>query len=213
MADEIIDIVDESLTPLGTASKSEAHSVGLWHFSIHCWIYGMSDGRPFLLFQRRSPHKDLFPGCLDISAAGHYQHGETDVDGVREIAEELGLPVRFADLVSLGLRTEVVKIGPVLNREFCRVFLLRCDRDPRDYDPVDGEVDGLVAVPVDLGLRLFTGQVESVPCSGVEWVDGGWVQIDLAVDRSLFVTRYDNYYYKMFALADQAITGYPHLVI
>lgn len=213
MAEELIDIFDESLRPRGVASKRLAHSVGLWHFSIHCWIYRVDAEGAKLVFQRRSPTKDLFPGCLDITAAGHYRTGETARDGVREIAEEIGLRIDFDDLIELGIRTEVVRFDGMLNREFCRVFLLRDDRPIEEYNPVDGEVDGLVEISVVDGLSLFSGGESEIDCRAVMWENGTWVPTLLRVTRELFIPRYDPYYYKVFALVDHAESDYPHLMI
>jgi isopentenyldiphosphate isomerase len=51
-----------------------------------------TDGK--VLLQRRSQHKDLFPGYWCASASGHVGQGETyDVTAVREVLEELGISV------------------------------------------------------------------------------------------------------------------------
>ena len=38
MAEELIDIYDEKMNLLGTATREQAHREGLWHTSFHCWI-------------------------------------------------------------------------------------------------------------------------------------------------------------------------------
>ena len=38
MTEELIDIYDENMHPLGTAPIMQAHQEGLWHKSFHCWI-------------------------------------------------------------------------------------------------------------------------------------------------------------------------------
>src|SRR3712207_9300793 len=91
--DEKVDVLDASGRSTGEiAWKSEAHRRGLWHRCFHCWIVGEDSGGPYLLVQRRDATKDTWPGCLDVTAAGHLQSGEEPLSGgLREIEEELGL--------------------------------------------------------------------------------------------------------------------------
>jgi isopentenyldiphosphate isomerase len=215
MPEEMIDIVDEAHEPLGVASKKLAHRLGLWHYSIHCWIYRQDpvSGDTYLLFQKRSSDKDLFPNCLDISAAGHYQTGESPDDGVREISEELGLEVAVSQLVYLGVRTEVAKIGAVLNREFCRVYLLRTNLKPSEISPSIDEVDGLVEIDVSDGLALCAGERTSVRGVGIEGKDGVWSDYAGDITMDLFIPRKDPYYYKMFMLARLAASGEHYLAV
>lgn len=46
MAEELIDIYDEKMNLLGTATREQAHREGLWHTSFHCWIGPPFAGRP-----------------------------------------------------------------------------------------------------------------------------------------------------------------------
>ncbi len=79
-----------------SVSRSEAHSGGLWHRTVHVWV---RNRRGELLFQQRSPNKETFPGKWDISAAGHISAGDSSREAaVREMKEELGVSVDGAAL-------------------------------------------------------------------------------------------------------------------
>ncbi|MBZ0275880.1 MAG: NUDIX domain-containing protein, partial [Anaerolineae bacterium] len=96
MMTEILDIYDEQLNKIGTKERGAIHRDGDWHKVFHCWVaYRDESGRDFVVLQRRGPDTEVFPNLLDISAAGHYQAGETVRDGVREVREELGITVQF----------------------------------------------------------------------------------------------------------------------
>ncbi|WP_338131097.1 NUDIX hydrolase [Cohnella rhizosphaerae] len=102
-SEELFDIYDEQDLPIGTATRSEAHTRGLWHHTFHCWLARRGeDGRARILFQRRNKDKDTNPDRFDITAAGHLSAGETVRDAVRELEEELGLRVSLEDLTPLG---------------------------------------------------------------------------------------------------------------
>lgn len=214
MSSEMIDVYNENMEFVGTVTKRDAHKKGLWHVSIHCWIV-RSEEPGYLLFQKRGADKDLFPNALDISAAGHYRAGEKIEDGVREIMEELGLKVDFESLIPLGIKIDLGLGQDIVNREFCRVFMLLENRLPNEYQIDPSEVEGLVQISIPEGLRLFAGQVDKVPAQGVEYLKDthSWHQIDISVDRDMFIPRLDPYYYKMFILADRALREERHLAI
>ena len=214
MADEMIDIYDENLQRLGTVPRNQAHESGSWHRSIHCWII-RPDRAGYVLFQKRGREKKLFPNTLDITAAGHYTAGETPEQGVREILEELGLDIPFADLVPLGIKFDIAKIGAVTNREFCDVYLLRRPEKPEDYTLDPSEVEGLVQISIRDGLHLFSGEAKAVDATGVEWQSDSksWKQITLPVTRESFIPRIDQYYLKVFILGRNLLQGERYLAI
>ncbi len=98
MPDMPIQIVDEHNNPIGSATKQEAWRDGLIHRVVRISILDKA-GR--LLVQKRSDQKELFPGRLDNSAAGHVDIGETyEQAALRELHEELGL--KGIELQKLG---------------------------------------------------------------------------------------------------------------
>lgn len=214
MADELIDFYNDNYERQGSVMKSEARKRGLWCASIHCWIVRPSYPG-YVLFQKRSPEKLIFPNALDISAAGHYQSGEEIKDGIREISEEVGLQVAFQDLIPLGIKFDVAKSGENIVREFCHVFFLKSDLRPNQYKLGEDEVEGLVEISIPDGLELFSKNKNSVPATGVEYVsrEQQWRDISMQVDRSLFIPRTDPYYYKIFIMADLLLKGSRYLAI
>ena len=166
---EYIDIYDESMKFMGKMLKNEAHSIGAWHKSIHCWILRKDETGEYIVFQKRSATKKAFPNFLDISAAGHYQAGENIEDGVREIIEELGIEVSYNDLEYLGIKFDVYKDEKLFNREFCETFLYHDDRPLIKY-PIDcDEVTGLVQIKIEDGLDLFSNKVDNISAKGIEY--------------------------------------------
>lgn len=215
MADELIDICDENLVPIGQAMKGLAHRTGLWHQAIHCWFVRKEDDKTFLMFQKRGGDKDLFPDCLDITAAGHYRAGEKIADGVREIFEELGHSVAFDELISLGVKVDLGKTATILNHEFCHVFLYETRLRIHDFQLDANEVEGLVEIEVADGLSLFSGEIDRVFASGVSWDRSSktWRNVNLSVKTDQFIPRVDPYYYKMFINAERYFEGRRHLSI
>jgi len=123
MADELIDI----LTPSGSLTgevklKSEAHKKGLWHASVHVWLYTPSGQ---ILIQKRAHNKDTYPNLWDISVAGHLSAGDTPISAaLRETEEEIGLIISAEAL--LFLKTNKNSKQPsqsILDNEFNHLFI------------------------------------------------------------------------------------------
>ncbi|OAB44993.1 NUDIX hydrolase [Paenibacillus antarcticus] len=166
---EIFDIFNNRMEKIGTASRSEAHLLGLWHQTFHCWVYRETDGQgPSLLFQLRDAKKDTYPSLLDISCAGHLIAGERIEDGIRELKEELGLDISFKALHPCGVFVDDNTITETLiDREFCHVFLYKCVKDVSEYEFQVSEVSGLYFINMDKFQQLIQGDIESVVAEGI----------------------------------------------
>jgi isopentenyl-diphosphate delta-isomerase type 1 len=92
---ELLEIVDESNRVIGVRERAEIHRQGLWHRSVHMFIF---NSRGELYLQKRSPGKDQYPDHWDSSAAGHPDPGETpEFAAHRELGEELGIDTELTE--------------------------------------------------------------------------------------------------------------------
>ena len=193
---ELFDIYDEALNHIGVKPREAVHRDGDWHQVFHCWVIGREpDGAAFVVLQKRALDRD-YPGKIDISAAGHLEAGERACDGVREIEEELGLRVAFEDLIPLGIRIGATKIGDFIDRQFCHVYFYECDQPLASYKYQDEEILGLVKLPIDAGLRLFSGENSAVTVEAV-----GLDRDSITLTKADFIHSPDNYVLKILILA------------
>ena len=201
--DELVDIRDaQTGEPTGgVAWKSEAHRRGLWHRCIHCWIFGVGSGEPYLLVQRRAAGKDTWPGYLDLTAGGHLAAGEETLDGVREVEEELGLRVDPGRLVPLGTRRTEQEIPEGVDREFQDVFLIRDDTPPGDLRLQREEVEAVLRIGLDDAEAL--GTEGSAPA--LEYRDGRVSETRVRVPD--FVPNSDDYLRRVAVAARAALDG------
>ena len=201
--DELLDVLDVRGRPTGEVVwKSEAHRRGLFHRCFHCWVASEDAGGPYLLVQRRAAAKDTWPGCLDVTAAGHLQSGEESMrGGLRELEEEVGLRVEPRRLVPLGTRRIEQEIPQGCDREFHDVFLLLDETPPRELRLQEGEVEAV--------LRVGLGDVERLGASGAvpatEYAEFG---VSAArVRLSDFVPNEDDYLRRVARAARRLLAG------
>ncbi len=205
---ELFDVLDCRGVKTGELiTRDEAHRTGVWHGAFHCLIVGERNGRGYALFQRRSILKIIAPGKLDVSVGGHYATCEdAAAAGPREIREELGIEVRYADLIPIGRRVFVYCFTPgVKEFEFQDIFLLpRNIREEEAFNLQAEELDGVIFLDVEEGISLLSGQMQAV-ATALFRSDGR--NEPVRVSAGDFVPCLDNYYLKLLLLARRFLKG------
>jgi isopentenyldiphosphate isomerase len=159
---EVLEVFDASGRATGIArSRAAIHLNGDWHKAFHCWI--LRHGGQEVVLQRRSLLKDTYPGCWDAAAAGHWRFGESAAEAAREIDEELGIHVKFAQLVYRG-RERAARRFPngLIDREFHEVYILQDNRPLSSYRPDPHEVSALASFPLQELIDVAASRRESV---------------------------------------------------
>ncbi len=205
---ELFDIYDESLCHIGVKSRQAVHRDGDWHQVFHCWVIGREPVGEYVILQFRSDDKDMYPGKVDISAAGHLEAGESVADGVREIEEELGLRLKFECLKPLGRRLGISRFRDKIDCQICHVFFYECDLPLADYNYNKEELAGILKLPLDDGLRLLTGAIDSVTVEAV-----GFATDSITIRADDFIANVDDHALKTLILAKRYFAGDEHLYI
>ena len=132
---ERLDIVDENGVPTGAVvSREKAHAEGIRHRTSHVWLARKRGGDLEILLQKRCETKDSWPGCYDISSAGHIPAGADFIpSALRELREELGGEAEAGELIFCGNR-HICEDGvfhgqPFHDRQYSRVFALWRDQE------------------------------------------------------------------------------------
>ena len=156
---EMLDIVDENGVPTGqSVPRTTAHAEGLRHRTSHVWIVRRKNGRVQVLLQMRCAAKDSYPGCYDISSAGHIPAGQGFVDSaLRELKEELGVTAQPQDLILCGQRSfqfsAVFHGKPFKDNQVSNVYLLWLDRDAEEFTLQKEEISAVRWMPLADCLR------------------------------------------------------------
>lgn len=136
---ELLDIVDENGIPTGkTTDRETAHAQGIRHRTSHVWIVRKKEGRLQILLQKRSEEKDSYPGCYDISSAGHIPAGvEFIPSAIRELKEELGCSAQEEQFIYCGQRAitydHIFHGKPFHDRQVSNVYALWLDKEPEEF--------------------------------------------------------------------------------
>ena len=154
---EKLDIYDEYMNKIGTESRDTVHRNGLWHKTVHCWMYD-DDGN--IYFQIRADS-----GKLYTTASGHVLSGETVRDAFqREIREEIGIDTDVSNAVAL----EVVfwrQDKPQKNwhdRAFAHIYANKLPTGFTGFRFQPDEVVGLVRINAQECLDLLMDKRASV---------------------------------------------------
>ncbi|UUZ94966.1 hypothetical protein LJK87_10915 [Paenibacillus sp. P25] len=100
--------------------------------------------------------------------------GERVEDGTRELEEELGLSVPFEELFSCGIFPEEDDLGPHgFDREFCHLFLYRCDKPLDGFRLQPDEVTGLYRVPLESVRQMADHTFTECRMEGVKLEEDG----------------------------------------
>lgn len=112
-----------------------------------------------LLMQKRSGRKNSFPGCYDVSSAGHVQAGDDYLESaLRELSEELGIVAAPEELEYVG-RFDSGDIlaefdgKPFHDREISAVYVYRRPVDAASLKLQEEEVDSVVWMPYEKVLQ------------------------------------------------------------
>jgi isopentenyldiphosphate isomerase len=157
---EWLDEVDETGTPTGRrVPRKQAHREGIRHRTSHVWIFRTHGGREEILLQKRSPEKDSFPNCYDISSAGHIPAGLGFRESARkELEEELGVTAADEDLHYCGRKSfqyDGTFYGePFHDRQVTAIYYLVDDRPAEDFRIQRSELSEVRWFGLDECLRL-----------------------------------------------------------
>lgn len=123
--DEILDIVDKYDNIIGQKKRSDIYRENLCNFRVVNAFLVNSEGQIWI--PRRTLHKRIFPGGLDVSVGGHVESGESyEVALARELKEELDLDIEQIPYRLLG------HLSPY-NEDvsaFMNVYEIRSDHSP-----------------------------------------------------------------------------------
>ena len=148
MKEEFLEVYSPEGTKTGQKkSKSEIHRKGLFHSTVHVWIF-TKEGN--ILIQKRSKKKELNPGVWDVSVAGHVKFNENIKKAAkRETLEETGININTKDLLKIGVYRSINIHPTAIDKEFFHTYILKIDKNSINLDFKNNEVDDLKFISIE----------------------------------------------------------------
>jgi isopentenyldiphosphate isomerase len=170
---ELLDIVDEYGMPIGeTVVREAAHRNGIRHRTSHVWLLRIHKGKIQVLLQKRSLHKDSYPGCYDISSAGHIPAGDGFLESaLRELKEELGVDASTDELIYCGQRRfefrEMFHGQEFRDNQVSNVYAIWRDMQAEEFSVQRSEVDSVLWIDWDKCMDM----VKNTTAPHCIWID------------------------------------------
>ena len=148
MKEEFLEVYSPEGTKTGQKkSKSEIHRKGLFHSTVHVWIF-TDEGN--ILIQKRSKKKELNPGVWDVSVAGHIKFNENIKKAAkRETLEETGININTEDLLKIGVYRSINIHPTAIDKEFFHTYILKIDKNSINLGFKNNEVDDLKFISIE----------------------------------------------------------------
>ncbi|MBO7559551.1 MAG: NUDIX domain-containing protein [Alphaproteobacteria bacterium] len=172
---ENLDIYDEYMNKVGTESRQTVHERGLWHKTVHCWMYD-DDGNAY--FQERADS-----GKLYTTASGHVLAGETVRDAFRrEIMEEIGVDTDASNAMPLqiGFWRQDKDEKNWHDRAFAHVYMNKLSIGFTDFHIQSDEVASVVRVPAKDCVDLLMGKIPEITAIRMTQNDTNLVIVNVA---------------------------------
>ena len=157
---EYLDYYDYEGNYLGYATRQDVHNKGLWHNTVHCWLYDLEG---YVYFQIRQDTNTFY-----TTASGHVLKGETIKEAFkREIFEEIGLNIDTDDATLVNIvefkMDKTLNDGTIFkDRAKANVYVDLFTGSIDDFHFDENEVIGIAKVQVDDALNLFNGKVDNI---------------------------------------------------
>lgn len=184
---EYLDYYDEEGNYLGCETREEVHKRGLWHNTVHCWLY-TEDGK--VIFQIRKDSKKLY-----TTSSGHVNSKESVEEAFRrETKEEIGINIDSKSAKLIDISTWImdkVKSDGTLNKDRAKahIFIASHAMDGINKFKFDrDEVEGVALVDALDTLKLFKHEKDQIEALFITTIDGVNVEQKRLVSCEDFLT-------------------------
>jgi isopentenyldiphosphate isomerase len=149
-----LNLVNENDEIIGVDTRENIHRNGLLHREIHVWLF---NDKGEVIFQKRGPNKDTYPGLLDASVGGHVEiNDDYKTTAVKEVEEETGLKIEKKDLIFLEkIRRDAFDVVTGMKNNAIRnVYAYRYNGPANELKVEAGKATSLEFWPLEKILNL-----------------------------------------------------------
>ena len=190
-------------------TRAQAMKDGDWVGIFNLWIVSRLSV-PSIIYQQRGPDRSWGANLLDVAVGGHYQAGETKLDGLREAEEEIGKTYDPSKILYLSRKMHVgepTEFGRKMN--ILELYMTE-DNEPLSSFKLDSkEVYAICSCPITDLLRVHHDDSYTFPAQAVRY-DGRPYTIH--VKKGSFPHNWDDYHFKIALLAERYFKGERDLI-
>jgi|GEM_PF-699608 len=122
---DILKIYDEEFNNIGTRTREEVHRKGLLHQVAHIWMFQWSGDDAYIMIQKRSRKRELFPGKYDLLQTTHFEPEQSYEDAIRDsLKYYLGAKLSNEDITHLGSLRQHIDKGDYHDNALIQVFAI-----------------------------------------------------------------------------------------
>lgn len=123
--DDILKTYDEDFNVTGTATREEIHTKGILHQVAHVWMFQWTDDEAYILIQKRSSKRELFPGKFDLIQTTHFDPEQSYEDGIHlSLDIYLGAKLYDEDITHLASLRQHIDQGDYHDNALVQVFAI-----------------------------------------------------------------------------------------
>lgn len=183
---DILKIYDDEFNCIGTATREEAHTKGLLHQVAHIWMFQWTGEDAYIIIQKRSMQRELYPGKYDIIQSTHFEPDESYEAGIRNSLDYY-LGARFSDeeITHLGSLRQHIDQGNYHDNALIQVFSITV----RKALFIMPETEEILKVRFDDFRRLVHGESNQIAmyslddvCIGFSSPDDWWIRREEFLD-------------------------------
>ena len=123
--DDILKIYDQDLNNIGRATREEVHTQGLLHQVAHVWMFQPTEDDTYIMIQKRSLDRELYPGKYDLIQTTHFDPDESYEEAIVDSLEYYrGLKKSKEDIIHVGSTHQKIDVGDYHDNALVQVFAI-----------------------------------------------------------------------------------------
>ena len=178
-----LDYYDINGNFLGKECREKVHADGLWHKTVHCWLY---DDLGNVYFQLRAGADN---NKMYTTASGHVDAGETlNQAFAREVKEEIGVDVNIDDAKMVEMviwRMDKKKSDGTMwrDRAFSHQYINKIDSQTVGFSFDPNEVAGVIKIKARDALGILSKDIASANATKIS--NTGQEDVEVTIDDFL----------------------------
>ena len=123
--DDILKIYDQDLNNIGRATREEVHTQGLLHQVAHVWMFQPKEDDTYIMIQKRSLDRELYPGKYDLIQTTHFDPDESYEEAIVDSLQYYrGLKKSKEDIIHVGSTHQQIDVGDYHDNALVQVFAI-----------------------------------------------------------------------------------------